>query len=62
LILNRHTAEMARTELEKKAKRQGKKRKHETAENAEHAASDDEVANKSLIVEPQVEQQAAATG
>ncbi|XP_016966584.1 uncharacterized protein C7orf50 homolog [Drosophila biarmipes] len=52
---------MARTELEKKAKRQGKKRKHEAAENAEHAASDDEVANKSLILEPQVEQQAAVT-
>ncbi|KAI8038967.1 hypothetical protein M5D96_007677 [Drosophila gunungcola] len=52
---------MARTELEKKAKRQGKKRKHEAAGNAENAASDDEVANKSLILEPQVEQQAAPT-
>ncbi|XP_017070784.1 uncharacterized protein C7orf50 homolog [Drosophila eugracilis] len=52
---------MARTELEKKAKRQGKKRKHEVAENAGHAASDDEVAIKSLILEPQVEQQASET-
>ncbi|XP_017126761.1 uncharacterized protein C7orf50 homolog [Drosophila elegans] len=52
---------MARTELEKKAKRQGKKRKHEAAANSENAASDDEVANKSLILEPQVEQQAAPT-
>ncbi|XP_039485377.1 uncharacterized protein C7orf50 homolog [Drosophila santomea] len=52
---------MARTELEKKTKRQGKKRKHEVAENAEHAASDDEVANKSLILAPQVDQQEALT-
>ncbi|XP_020814411.1 uncharacterized protein C7orf50 homolog [Drosophila serrata] len=46
---------MARTELEKKAKRQGKKRKHEATGDAEHAASDDEVATKSLILEPQGE-------
>ncbi|XP_033161734.1 uncharacterized protein C7orf50 homolog [Drosophila mauritiana] len=51
---------MARTELEKKAKRQGKKRKHEVAENPEHAASDDEVADKSLILAPQADQQEAA--
>ncbi|KAH8296572.1 hypothetical protein KR054_008074 [Drosophila jambulina] len=47
---------MARTELEKKAKRQGKKRKHELTEDAGHAASDDEVASKSLILDPQEEQ------
>ncbi|XP_016990907.1 uncharacterized protein C7orf50 homolog [Drosophila rhopaloa] len=52
---------MARTEMEKKAKRQGKKRKHEAVKNIENSASDDEVANKSLILEPQVEQQAAVT-
>ncbi|KAH8235050.1 hypothetical protein KR032_008088 [Drosophila birchii] len=49
---------MARSELEKKAKRQGKKRKHEATGGAEHAASDDEVAAKSLILEPQGEQPA----
>ncbi|KAH8262037.1 hypothetical protein KR038_008023 [Drosophila bunnanda] len=49
---------MARTELEKKAKRQGKKRKHEVTGDAEHAASDDEVATKSLILERQGEQSA----
>lgn len=42
---------MARTELEiKKQKRKAKKRKHET----QSVPSDDEVANKSLIVEEQV--------
>ncbi|KAH8305739.1 hypothetical protein KR059_009048 [Drosophila kikkawai] len=49
---------MARTELEKKAKRQGKKRKHEAARDAGHASSDDEVAIKSLVLEPQGEQPA----
>lgn len=62
MIFERHASEMARTELEKKVKRQGKKRKHEVAKNPEHAASDDEVANKSLILAPQVDQQEVPTG
>lgn len=53
---------MARTEKEKKVKRQGKKRKHEAAVDAAHAGSDDEVAIKSLILEPQGEQQATPKG
>lgn len=47
---------MAKTELDiKKQKRKGKKRKHET----QAAGSDDEVANKSVIVEekPQVQRE-----
>ncbi|XP_030570857.1 uncharacterized protein C7orf50 homolog [Drosophila novamexicana] len=48
---------MARTELEiKKQKRKAKKRKHDT----QPAGSDDEVANKSLIVEEQVAAEAQA--
>ncbi|EDV38694.1 uncharacterized protein Dana_GF24867 [Drosophila ananassae] len=44
---------MARSEQEKSEKRKGKKRKHEQP-HASSTGSDDEVATKSLILEPQV--------
>lgn len=44
---------MARSEQEKSEKRKGKKRKHEQP-HASSTGSDDEVATKSLILEPEV--------
>ncbi|XP_002135223.3 uncharacterized protein C7orf50 [Drosophila pseudoobscura] len=53
---------MARSEVETKPKPKGKKRKHEKAAAASNNSSDDEVATKSLIVEPEMEEQAQRAG
>ncbi|KAH8380348.1 hypothetical protein KR009_010145 [Drosophila setifemur] len=45
---------MARSELDKKVKRQDRKRKHEAPANAVQSGSDDEVASKSVILDQKV--------